>query len=35
MSKYSATAKRESSRSTGRGVHLVPPMPDSVKELKS
>lgn len=35
ISKYNAAAKRDSSRSTGKGVHLVAPVPDSVKELKS
>jgi hypothetical protein len=35
VSKYGAQARRDSSRSTGKGVHLVPPMPDSVKEMKS
>jgi hypothetical protein len=35
VSKYNAATKRDSSRSTGKGVHLVTPVPDSVKELKS
>jgi hypothetical protein len=26
--------KREGSRSTGKGVHMVPPVPDSVEELR-
>ena len=32
--KYGAQAKRELSRSAGKGVHLVPPMPDSVNGMK-
>jgi len=35
VSKYNAAAKRDLSRSTGKGVFLVPPMPESVKEMKS
>ena len=35
VSKYNAAAKRELSRSSGKGVHLVPPMPESVKEMQT
>ena len=34
ISKYSADMKRETSRSAGKGVHMVPPVPDSVDELR-
>jgi hypothetical protein len=35
MSKYSAAMQREGSRNTGKGVHMAPPIPDSVEDLKT
>ena len=35
VSKYDAAAKRESGRNTGNGTLMVPPLPDSVEEIKN
>jgi hypothetical protein len=35
VSGYNALAERHSSACTGKGVHMIPPVPSSVKELKS
>jgi hypothetical protein len=34
MSKYQAAMKRETSQNAGKGVHMVPPLPESLQEMK-
>ena len=35
MSKYQAAAEKEANHGTGNGLHMVPPMPESLKEMKN
>ena len=34
MSKYQIVMKRETSQNAGKGMYMVPPMPESINEMR-